>query len=114
MDPAAQPASAQPPTLNEALDRLWSRFQPEIEQRVAILDAATAAGSSLTRAQREAAHSAAHKLAGVLGTFGLAEGTALARELEHLFAPEGAPDAANAQKLVELSSRLRTIVENRK
>ena len=40
---------------------------------------------SLTAEQREQASSAAHKLAGVLGTFGLDEGTNLAREAEILY-----------------------------
>ena len=42
-------------------------------------------------AQREAAHAAAHKLAGTLGTFNLARGTELAREFELLFSAEPRP-----------------------
>ncbi|MGH9599200.1 MAG: Hpt domain-containing protein [Terracidiphilus sp.] len=122
MDPATQPAPASPPALSEApalavaLDRLWSRFQPEIEQRLVILEssAAAAAVCALTRTQQEAAHSAAHKLAGVLGTFGLAEGTALAREMEQVFDSEDAPNAAGGERLVLLAAGLRTIIASRK
>jgi HPt (histidine-containing phosphotransfer) domain-containing protein len=109
-----------PPALTEALDRLWTRFRPEIEQRLGIIEAAAAAlagdsltGAQLTSAQREAAYAAAHKLAGVLGTFGLAEGTALARELEHRFAPETASDPASAEEMVRAAARMRALVENR-
>ncbi len=75
---------SQQPSMKEALDRLWKQFLPQIEERVAALEsAATAlAADRLSHDQREAAHAAAHKLAGVLGTFGLTKGTILAREAE--------------------------------
>ncbi|MGH9604137.1 MAG: Hpt domain-containing protein [Terracidiphilus sp.] len=116
MDPDAQTSSAGGAALGDALDRLWTRFLPEIEQRVAMLksSAAAAAVGSLTQAQWEAAHSAAHKLAGVLGTFGLAEGTTLARELEDAYAHDAGIDAACGKRLAALAERLRAIVESRK
>ena len=114
MQSGAQTGSGGPPSLAEALQRLWGRFQPEIEARVAIVESAASAAGTLSRAQQEGAHAAAHKLAGVLGTFGLAEGTALARELEHLLDPEGAPNASEAERIVSLTVRLRAIVNNRK
>ncbi len=57
---------------------------PEIRERVAVLEAAATAvaAKKLTAARREKAQAAAHKLAGVLGTFSLTRGTVLARELE--------------------------------
>lgn len=108
--------AAQPPSLSEALDGLWVRFRPEIEQRIATLEASAAvlAAHTLTRDQQKAAHAAAHKLAGVLGTFGLAEGTELAREIERLFDPEAGADAEGVKQCASLAARLRTIVENRK
>jgi HPt (histidine-containing phosphotransfer) domain-containing protein len=76
-------SSAQSP-FNEALNQLWARFLPQIEERVAIFEAANRAlaAGTLSDEERTAAAAAAHKLAGVLGTFGLAEGTDLAREAE--------------------------------
>ena len=75
------------------MDRLWIRFLPEIRERVAILEAAAEAVSA-----KRSAHptvrphkAAAHKLAGVLGTFNLTRGTVLARELELAFSRESAP-----------------------
>ena len=109
MDSAAQPS------MDEALDRMWARFLPQIEERVAILESAAAfTANQLSIEQHEAASAAAHKLAGVLGTFGLARGTVLARELEILYSREGGPDPAFAGRLASIAAELRTIVQNRK
>ena len=56
--------------LSAALDRLWTQFQPQMHERVALLQAAAQAFAedNLSIEQHEAASAAAHKLAGVLGT----------------------------------------------
>ena len=99
------------PDLGAALDRLWTRFQAEIRQRTAIIDAAVdaLAAGSLSVEQKDAAASAAHKLAGVLGTFSLARGTELARELELRFS--SAP--GSAAELASLVAELRTVIDSR-
>jgi HPt (histidine-containing phosphotransfer) domain-containing protein len=101
--------------LSAALDNLWVRFLPEIRARVGMLDAAVAAyaAGAMTSEEREAVHSAAHKLAGTLGTFNLARGTELAREFELLFAEDCVPDSASAGRLASLAAELRVIVEGR-
>jgi HPt (histidine-containing phosphotransfer) domain-containing protein len=106
------PVPAPQPSLTAALDRLWTRFLPEIRERAAVLDAAiqAAAAGSLGVEQKEAAASAAHKLAGVLGTFNLQRGTELARQLELQF--NGTPDSA--AQLSSLASEMRSLIENRK
>jgi HPt (histidine-containing phosphotransfer) domain-containing protein len=70
--------------MSEALGRLWTKFLPEIEQRLELLETAARSleAGHLAEDDREAAHQAAHKLAGVLGTFGLHRGTDLARQAE--------------------------------
>jgi HPt (histidine-containing phosphotransfer) domain-containing protein len=100
----------------EALDRLWAQFLPEMEQRVATLEAAAKsfAGDQLSIKQHEEANTAAHKLAGVLGTFGLTRGTVLARELEIMYSRENGPDPAMASQLAEIAAQLRTMIESRK
>lgn len=110
MDPADQNA------LTEALDRLWVRFLPQIEERVGLLEsaAATFSANQLSIEQREAVKAAAHKLAGVLGTFGLTKGTVLARELEIMYSRQNGPDPAFAARLIEIAAELRTIVASRK
>lgn len=100
-----------PANLASALDRLWIQFLPEMRERVSLIEVAAAACAAgwLTSEQCQAAHDAAHKLAGVLGTFGLAEGTALARELETICAGENGPDP----RAVQLVAALRAVIENR-
>ncbi len=101
--------------LSQAIDRLWVRFLPEIKERVAVIQVAAdalATGTS-TASRREAAHAAAHKLAGVLGTFGLTRGTVLARELEINFSSEQCTDPASGKRLAAVAAELRAIVESR-
>ena len=100
------------PNLAAALDRLWARFLPEIRERVAVVDAAVQAlaAGSLGAEQKDAAASAAHKLAGVLGTFSLARGTELARELELQLS--GTP--ASASQLAAIASELRAVIDSRR
>jgi HPt (histidine-containing phosphotransfer) domain-containing protein len=61
---------------------LWQRNQPQVLERLALLD--QAAAEPLTPQLRQDAVATAHKLAGSLGMFGFHEGTRLARELELL------------------------------
>ena len=110
-------ASEQANNIAAALDRLWERFLPEIRARVEILESAARSGANgeITSEQRAQAAGAAHKLAGTLGTFGLARGTSLARELECLYAggdgltPEIAlSSAAELRALMTEGKRRRT------
>jgi HPt (histidine-containing phosphotransfer) domain-containing protein len=105
-------ASNQANEIAAALDRLWERFLPEIRGRVEILEAAARAmaNGELSGDQREQAAGAAHKLAGTLGTFGLAHGTQVARELERFYiGDEGlAPEIA-----LSSAAELRELIEGR-
>jgi HPt (histidine-containing phosphotransfer) domain-containing protein len=115
-DLSTHPNPAAAPDLAAALDLLWTRFLPEIRNRVELLETAAGAcaANQLSAAQREAAHAAAHKLAGTLGTFNLARGTDLAREFEMLSSGEDATDSATAHRMVSIAAELRTIVDSRK
>jgi HPt (histidine-containing phosphotransfer) domain-containing protein len=116
MKTTSQPGPHADAALSQAMDGLWVRFLPELLERVAVLEAAVQAVSKgkLTAKQREAAQSAAHKLAGVLGTFGLTRGTVLARELELTFARESSPRRDAGKKLAEIAAELRAMIESRK
>jgi HPt (histidine-containing phosphotransfer) domain-containing protein len=85
-------------------------------ERVSALE--TAAGplsaGNLTDAQREMANSSAHKLAGILGSFGLPEGTVLAREAEALCSSGPGAAPAAAARLWEITVVLRSLIQNRK
>jgi len=109
MEPISQRALA------EAVDQMWAKFLPQMKERVAVLESAdeALAAGTLTTGQRAAANSAAHKLAGVLGTFGLTKGTILAREAEIIYSAEPETDPGAAAQLREISSRLRSLIEER-
>jgi HPt (histidine-containing phosphotransfer) domain-containing protein len=106
----------QQPSLAGALDLLWKKFLPEMEERVATLEAAAEAVTEdqLSNECRNAAVAAAHKLAGVLGTFGLTRGTDLARDLESSFSHPNRSDPAAAQRTAQIAAELRMIVAGRK
>ena len=93
---------------------MWARFRPEIESRLVILESAARAFSSgsMTEDQREGAYEVAHKLAGILGTFGLHRGSELARLSELLLAEE-APPASIASEFSSWVSELRTVISQR-
>lgn len=66
---------------------LWQKNKPTIAERVTLLRESytqLVSTGSLDKEQQMAAASAAHKLAGVLGTFGFPQGTEAARNLELL------------------------------
>lgn len=102
--------------LSEAMNRLWHKFLPQMEERVATLEgsaARLASGVLLSDEEKATAAGEAHKLAGVLGTFGLKEGTELAREAEVLYA--GALDAKSdtTARLVAIAEQLKAMIVSR-
>ena len=105
MTPAA---STQP--MAAALARMWIKFLPEIDARLKILEEAAAA-NPLSPEQQTAAHSAAHKLAGSLGMFGLHRGTELARHAELALAES--PVTATQAELAAWVAELRALILSR-
>jgi HPt (histidine-containing phosphotransfer) domain-containing protein len=103
------------PAIADAMNRLWVRFLPQIEARVTTLEEAATAlrAGALTGDLKEKACADAHKLAGVLGTFGLHEGTGLAREAEEAY--RGDPEAGRKQvdHLAGIASQLRALLASR-
>lgn len=104
------------PALEAALNRLWTKYLPQIEERVATLEAAAAGLSdgTLTLDEQESASATAHKLAGVLGTFGLHDGTILAREAEVAYGSDLDSSQVVAARLREIAAQLRVLVSARK
>ena len=103
------------PAFADALNRLWVKFLPQMEERVSALETAAAAlaAGTLTQEEQNQASSEAHKLAGVLGTFGLHEGTTLAREAEEAYKSTVRAGQAPANRLVEIAGRLRAMLASR-
>ena len=98
--------------LDAALAAIWDRSRPLIRARLETAEAAAAglAAGTLDDETRDEGLRASHQLAGSLGTFGIAEGSDLARELEQMLAPGAAVDAARA---TALSTRLRVVLQPR-
>uniref|UniRef100_E6PZM6 Two-component response regulator n=1 Tax=mine drainage metagenome TaxID=410659 RepID=E6PZM6_9ZZZZ len=110
-DPTSQLQTAD--SISLAMERLWTRFLPEITQRITVIESAIDAIESNHGADnlRGQAQIAAHKLAGSLGTFGLRQGTEIARLIEQVFAP--GEDPTNITTLRELTKQMRSIIESR-
>ncbi|WP_263359407.1 Hpt domain-containing protein [Acidicapsa ligni] len=102
-----------PPPMADVLARMWTKFLPDIEARVATLEAAARAldAGSLPEDARDAAHAAAHKLAGTLGMFGLPRGTELARRAELLLVED--VSAADADELTGWVTEIRDLIHSR-
>ena len=95
------PLSPQEEKMQQALRGIWKTSRATLEERMIVLNHARKAlsGGTLDAETRQRAESAAHKLAGVLGTFGLMEGSALASKLEQAFSSAGEP--AGMQPMIQ-------------
>lgn len=98
--------------LKARLREVWMRTRSIIEERISVLENAVSALQSapLSADQRESGISAAHKLAGSLGMFGLNDSSEFARTIENALALES-PDP---QAVAQLLARLRAAVRDHK
>lgn len=87
------------------LAELWQTSRPTILERMAALHAAreALAANPLDQGARERGREAAHKLSGVLGIFGLPQGSEIASALEEQLK---SPDPLFADQLVRLQARI--------
>jgi DNA-binding response OmpR family regulator len=129
--PAAEsPSPASPPELpgageaprapsresvNAAVGQLWSRAKGTMLERVAVLERAAQSivSGRLNGALRQQATDEAHRLAGALGTFGLPEGTKVARELEGIYGGGRFLKADDGAPLSSAAAALRKMIESR-
>lgn len=97
--------------LQTMISALWERSRHTVVERAALLRTAgdLLSDNGLDQATQQKAVDSAHKLAGVLGTFGLPRGTDLAREAEVLFGqstPLGRDEIERLQLLLAELTRL--------
>jgi HPt (histidine-containing phosphotransfer) domain-containing protein len=96
--------------LAEKLDALWKTSKPVVMDRLQALE--DNCGKWLLSPHNalasEAAHDAAHKLAGVLGTFGMPRGSQLASAIESIV---DKPDAATESERGKIPALLRELRE---
>ena len=92
-----------------AVANAWDMHQGTMQARLNVLEATAAAMDmgQLSTELQHASRSHAHKLAGSLGCFGFAEGSRIARELEHLLQLEAPLIGQRASQVAELVHSLR-------
>lgn len=105
--------SAAPPPFAEALAGVWLRAKTGSLERISVLEHALALliEGQLDNETKRDAERAAHKLAGSLGSFGLAHGSDLAREIEQRLAEASSCAEEEVLRLSELAIELRAEVE---
>jgi HPt (histidine-containing phosphotransfer) domain-containing protein len=99
--------------LHDLLATLWSRSQQNISDRLEVLRIAhrTLRLNPADQKARRSGADAAHKLAGILGTFGLPDGTNLARRIE-IMLESGAPIRPfDLQALQQTIDQLQQMIE---
>jgi len=101
--------------MEELLHTLWKSNYGTLLERLKVLRVAQEklAADGLDRQTRQDAEDAAHKLAGILGTFGLPHGSALASKIEVWLAGETARDAGCAPQFVSWVNELEGIIASR-
>ncbi len=118
-DPLTQGESTSANTLNHEqklqamLSALWDRSRHTVAERAELLQVAGNlwVENRLDEATRLRAVDSAHKLAGVLGTFGLPRGTDLAREAEVRFGEATPPGKEEIDRLQVLLAELSRMIE---
>ena len=101
--------------MDDLLQALWVKNYPILVERLKVIRAAKEKSDAgyLGEQARKDGEEAAHKLAGILGTFGLPQGSVLASKIEALLA--GDPTSCS-QRATELSSwleELETVIASR-
>jgi len=95
--------------LADAVLQAWERFRGAVMERVDAVEGAAVAvlEGGLDEERRRYAEREAHKLAGSVGTFGFAQGSRLARDIEQLLQGTASLGQAEALKLTDLVVALR-------
>ena len=108
-----QEAQIQEQKLQTMLSALWDRSRHTVAERAALLQTAGNlwTDNRLDEATKLSAVDSAHKLAGVLGTFGLPQGTDLAREAELLFSQSTPPGKTEIERLQILLAELTRLID---
>jgi len=100
--------------LHDLLAGLWQQRKSVLQERLQVLESAVRLlqdGGGQAAEARTAGADAAHKLAGILGTFGLPRGTDLAREAELMLEKDGPIVAEDLQRLRVLTEELGRLID---
>lgn len=101
------------PPLMAIVAEIWETSKTAILEQVTILEQAVMAllEGQLDHDLRRQAEREAHKLAGSVGTFGFAEGSRLARKIEHILQTEASLEQSQVLRFSELVVALRQELE---
>jgi HPt (histidine-containing phosphotransfer) domain-containing protein len=100
--------------LHDLLATLWKQRKSVVLERLSALEQAICTLEATgTEESRNTGADAAHKLAGILGTFGLPRGTDLAREAEVTLEKDGPVDADDLRRLHQVAKELSTLIDQR-
>jgi diguanylate cyclase (GGDEF)-like protein len=93
--------------------RVWDKAKPNLLQQVAVVVEAAEVllSGELPEEMQQQAKQQAHKLAGSLGTYGLAAGSELAKQIETILESERSSVNAQKHRLYSLTSSLQQLVE---
>jgi HPt (histidine-containing phosphotransfer) domain-containing protein len=107
---SSNPSEGKEYELTQRILRLWERYRPLCMERLSVIEEArtTASSTGLDDEVRGKAESAAHKLAGVLGSIGLPEGSKIAAEIEALLSSGDTLAPGQLSRLSELVANLRS------
>lgn len=99
--------------LNRAMAQIWEKFKGSMSDRLAVLTMAINAAQEdkLERELQQQAHREAHKLAGSLGTFGLANSSKIAKKIEEILVTELPLKAEETSQLFQLVNTLHLEVD---
>ncbi|PSM50508.1 two-component system response regulator CreB [Chroococcidiopsis sp. CCALA 051] len=99
-----------------AVAGIWHKFKPRIAEQIGVLEqasAAVSANNALSPELLESARKEAHTLAGSLGTFGLAQESKLAKEIEQMLKGDRALLLSEATNFCRLVLALRQEIEQK-
>lgn len=106
-----KPAPTRETEVFDAIAQIWQQFQPRLQEYFAVFEQALTHPSSEVQKQ---ARMFAHQLVGSLGTFGFAEGSTIARQLEQGFRSEPLDHNLIAERIEALKAVLKHKPESRK
>jgi HPt (histidine-containing phosphotransfer) domain-containing protein len=111
----SEPPDSSAKEMEELLQSLWTKNYGLLQERLKLIRDAhdRMAVGSLDNQTRCNAESAAHKLAGILGTFGLPHGSALASKIETSLAAEAPAGLDFAPQLQSWLTELESIIASR-
>ncbi len=103
-------APARGASLADAVAALWEKYRPVVEERMAVLEEVgrLVLEGPLEAEVREEARSAAHQLAGKLGSYGFPRGSDLALRLDNMFRAEG---HISGREYADIVLELRKVVQ---